>query len=90
MSHCFKMIVLLGIIWTEWMIVLRPNGDYIYSTRGNPRLQYYNNALDYYTLNTPPQMQRIVLQKIPKSSQISTTTLQMGTSLWRDNNRREW
>jgi hypothetical protein len=33
------------------MIVLR-RGDYIYSVHErNPRLQYYSNTLDYYTLN---------------------------------------
>jgi hypothetical protein len=109
----------------------------------NPRVQYYNNTLDYHTLNPPPplslQLQRecndaafeeftkhtqlkqnwyirspkqrccrsqqllnvdeedllhkrvlpsrIVLEQIPKSSWISTSTLQMRTLLWRDNNR---
>jgi hypothetical protein len=40
-------------IWTEWMIVLRPDGD-LYIDRGdvgNPILQYYTNTVDYYTLN---------------------------------------
>jgi hypothetical protein len=35
------------------MIALRPNRDYKYRVHeGNPRLQYYNNTLDYYTLDT--------------------------------------
>jgi hypothetical protein len=47
------MSLMLGIIWIEWMIALRPNRDYKYKVHeGNPRLQYYNNTLDYYTLNT--------------------------------------
>jgi hypothetical protein len=35
------------------MIVLRPNVDIYRVHEGNPILQYYNNNLDYYTLNTP-------------------------------------
>jgi hypothetical protein len=47
------MSLMLGIIWIEWMIALRANRDYKYKVHeGNPRLQYYNNTLDYYTLNT--------------------------------------
>jgi hypothetical protein len=40
--------------WAEWMIVLGPMGTIYRVHEGNPRLHYYNNVLDYYTLNTPP------------------------------------
>jgi hypothetical protein len=71
--------------WAEWMIVLGPMGTIYRVHEGNPRLHYYNNVLDYYTLNTPPQMQHecndVAFEEFTKHTQLKRKLIHLKSKI---------